>query len=299
MPKSSIRQYISSIAEYPISVKATYDGEIVGCYIFNREPYFPDWKSVIVTNMENGTLFDRCTLRSNMLCQQHRSYNPLQGIALAVAEQYRGLGIGKKLREYPLSLPYDYIWGAHSKILRNKEHWLKFGRKVYYEDRMSFKTIMPISSRFKKSMFAIYWLQQPNAYTCGPTCVNMVINYCGIMNDTYTFTDLVQLCGCNTSTGTIHTGIENALNAFGISNQRNTTTGEQSITKLNDMLDAGNIFIMRTLIYGCKHWLVVYGREHDEYYISDPSCGLYTMHRDDVFNIWQPRDFDGFFVYVK
>lgn len=276
MPKHSIPTYLKSIANWRLSVKAKYEDKIVGCYILN-ETSFPIRKGGII-----------------------KRYSPIQGIGLAVDLKHRGLGIGKKLRQYPLTLNYDYIWGAHSKLLNNINEWLKFGRKVIYEDITQFITIMPINEDVRKHLFTLHHVYQPDCITCGPTCVLMVLSYFNI--HTHTVYSLASICETNSSTGTIHTGIERALNHFNIVNERNITNNIiTSINKLNDMLDYGSIFIMRTLINNYKHWIIVYGKSNGMngqmlYHIADPAVGCYDLTDDQIVSIWQPREFDGFFV---
>ena len=64
----------------------------------------------------------------------------IEGVALGVDNQYKGLGIGKKLIEYPRNLPnVDYIWGYQLKSLKNIDDWLK-RRKIYAENNYLYVT---------------------------------------------------------------------------------------------------------------------------------------------------------------
>ena len=49
----------------------------------------------------------------------------VEGVALAVKENFRGKGIGKILIKLPETLGVDYIWGMHLKELGNLDHWKK------------------------------------------------------------------------------------------------------------------------------------------------------------------------------
>ncbi len=58
----------------------------------------------------------------------HFGYSDLRGIEgvmLVVDESMRGMGWGNKLKEYPKTLGYDYIWGFQAKDLNNLNDWLK------------------------------------------------------------------------------------------------------------------------------------------------------------------------------
>jgi hypothetical protein len=49
----------------------------------------------------------------------------VEGVLLAVSEKIRGEGWGNKLKDYPKTLEFDYIWGQQLKSLNNLEDWLK------------------------------------------------------------------------------------------------------------------------------------------------------------------------------
>lgn len=49
----------------------------------------------------------------------------VEGLLLVVDESVRGQGWGNKLKDYPKSLGYGYIWGQQSKGLNNLNDWLK------------------------------------------------------------------------------------------------------------------------------------------------------------------------------
>lgn len=49
----------------------------------------------------------------------------IEGLLIAVDESVRGQGWGNKLKEYPKTLGYDYIWGQQFKGLNNLKDWLK------------------------------------------------------------------------------------------------------------------------------------------------------------------------------
>lgn len=78
---------------------------------------------------------------------QYEKYSKLKGIegvALCVDPEYRNLGIGDKLRKIPTTLGYDYVWGQQLKSLKNINQWLKFGRRIVYEDKTMYVTLMDL-----------------------------------------------------------------------------------------------------------------------------------------------------------
>ena len=95
------KTYINSAADWDISIKLVDPfGKIVGFYIFNE----------------------------NQLNRKEYISNGLQGVALGIDPEYKGLGLGKLLINYPIDNMgdrYDYIWGMHLKSLKNIDDWLK------------------------------------------------------------------------------------------------------------------------------------------------------------------------------
>jgi hypothetical protein len=49
----------------------------------------------------------------------------VEGVLLVIDSSIRGLGYGDKLKDYPKTLGYDYIWGQQFKGLNNLNDWLK------------------------------------------------------------------------------------------------------------------------------------------------------------------------------
>lgn len=298
MSPEGVKSYTKGVADWNLSVKAEYGGKIVGCYILNKRP---------IGSMKH------CAEEE---LGRYGKMNGIQGVALAVLPEYRDLGIGKKLRQYPLVAGYDYIWGLHMKSLHNISNWVKFGRRIICDTGNMFTTLMDISDKAKKSTETYMALQnketgqeglnesdfedfhsfQKAGHTCGPTCVKMVADFFGAGYQD--IEEIIELCGCNTTTGTVDSGIKNALDSLGMRNERNPHLGdlEASMEYLNALLDRNEIFVMRTLTKGIKHWIVVHGRKGDAYLVADPWLGKIKYGEDQIVDIWQPRDFDGFRV---
>lgn len=282
MGPEGVRSYIKGSADWSISAKAEYKGKIVGCYILNKDS---------VMRQQSCSKED---------LSKYKGMKGVQGIGLAVLPEYRDLGIGKKLREYPLNKGYDYIWGLHMKSLHNIDNWTRFGRRIICDTGGMFTTLMDLSDRTKgqlteNSLEDFHSFQQAG-HTCGPTCVKMVADFLGAQYGD--IDEIIELCGCNTKTGTVDTGIKNALDSLGIENERNPhrEDPEEAMGYLNALLENGDIFIMRTLTKGIKHWIIVYGKRNGLFLVADPWLGKITYDQNQIINIWQPRDFDGFLV---
>jgi GNAT superfamily N-acetyltransferase len=125
--ESEIKKYILEVTDFIISKKATIGNTAVGCYLFNDQPV-GDYLA---------TEHDKV---------KYKGRKSLQGIALCVLPEYRNHGIGKKLRELPKSMNYDYIWGEHLKGLDNIGNWVKFGRRIIADTGESYITLMDLKS---------------------------------------------------------------------------------------------------------------------------------------------------------
>lgn len=142
-------------------------------------------------------------------------------------------------------------------------------------------------------------IQQPDGISCGNTCIKMLLEYIGIGYD-MTIEDIVDICGTNNLHGTRDIEMIKGLDYFKIPYKRNNTQGDDLIqlSYLNDVLKINNIFFLRTLTMGIKHWVIVTGENNGTYYVNDPWLGLKYYTADDIIKIWKPRDFDGFEIYM-
>lgn len=57
--------------------------------------------------------------------EKYIKLNGVEGVLLAVSDKIRGQGWGNKLKDYPKTLGFDYVWGQQLKILNNLDDWLK------------------------------------------------------------------------------------------------------------------------------------------------------------------------------
>ena len=100
------KEYINGSADWDISVKMldTETNKIVGAYVFNR--FDGGFADMVDFDLGVG----------------------VQGVALGLLEEYKGLGLGKRLIDYPmevLKLEFDFIWGLHLGNLNNADDWKK------------------------------------------------------------------------------------------------------------------------------------------------------------------------------
>jgi hypothetical protein len=56
---------------------------------------------------------------------KYENLRGIEGVLLVLDTSVRGLGYGNKLKDYPKTLGYDYVWGQQFKGLNNLKDWLK------------------------------------------------------------------------------------------------------------------------------------------------------------------------------
>lgn len=126
--------FFYDMTDFSISKKAVLNGKIIGVYLLND-----------VSVLSNG--MHRC---ENL--DSYFNLSAIQGVALGIQKEFRGLNYGRKLRDSILSLDeYDYIWGFQGKCLNNLENWLAYGRRLVGETNDSYVTLMDLGGPDKKS----------------------------------------------------------------------------------------------------------------------------------------------------
>jgi GNAT superfamily N-acetyltransferase len=140
----------------------------------------------------------------------------------------------------------------------------------------------------------IHHLYQPCGISCGNTVLKMLLNYYNISKN-LSIEDLVDICGTDTKTGTTDKKLILGLEYTNVPYDQNKN---KTITSLSDLKGRiGNeLFLMRTLTRGIPHWILVYHYDGSEWDCMDPWLGEIKYSDDELVHIWEPRDFDGFFV---
>ena len=282
------RKYIGSFLRNRrsrnISIKLVLNGEIIGFYILIPQEFEKVRRYFKEVDVEKG----------------------LEGVALGLLSEYRGTGLGKKLINYPYTLTqYDYIFGEHFKHLNNMKDWEK--RRLILNPNadifISLGRLKPGINESKgyiqKPNFEI--LQQTEGWNCGPTALFMA--YKPMKNyKPSSIEEVSNLCGADNISGTTDARMLAGLTALNIKNARNTeTNGYNALLWLRNTLEDGNVFLLRGLVKGIKHWVLV--TEYDEstglFTILDPWLGVYHKAAPGVNKIWEPRDYDGFVVFKE
>ena len=123
-----IKGYLGSATKWNLSKKCVLDGKIIGAYLLNEFPI-----QTMLDNCESlfkKGVFPKCDLGDY---EKYRNLRGLHGLALVVLPEFQKIGAGKKLRDIPLHMGYDYIWGMHLKSLQNIDQWTRFGRRIVAE----------------------------------------------------------------------------------------------------------------------------------------------------------------------
>lgn len=140
--------------------------------------------------------------------------------------------------------------------------------------------------------------RQPNGYTCGSTCVRMLLDYLEFRKD-LSINDLSSLMGTNPLTGTTEVEMERGLSEMGLVHARPQGIGLKgkgpALAHLRHVLDQGDAVMLRTLVHGCKHWVVVHGHvPKGNFLVTCPSTGFQTWNPTRLHEAWSAREYDHF-----
>jgi predicted double-glycine peptidase len=132
---------------------------------------------------------------------------------------------------------------------------------------------------------------QPDGYSCGPTCLKMILESNHI--NKITIEDIKNIVGTNNIKGTTLEEMIVGLKHLNIDYEYPKLPNEEvAINYLNESLKQGNPIILRTLTMGVKHWVIVDGFDGKTYTIKDPWLGNVEYNKVELINIWKPRNFD-------
>jgi GNAT superfamily N-acetyltransferase len=138
--KEEILRKIKPRLNNGISIKASIDNKIVGCYLLAEKSL-----NLFFEQIKNNTLADFPKNETKIYSKEKISDNGLQGISLAVLPEYKNIGIGSALKNYTYGLGYAYIWGVQHKKLNNIDFW-KNTREVIAESNTHYATLKRNSS---------------------------------------------------------------------------------------------------------------------------------------------------------
>ena len=290
--REDIEDEIMGKLDYNLFFKISDNGKIVGTY----QLYEADFCAFIEgMKRRNSKLFLNI---ENSEIEKWRDIPGVEGVQLSVLPEYRDKGIGKILIQHVAKLGYPYIMGQHYESLGNIEHWAKrrkiVGHYVVGGDMKIYLTLGEFENVAEPKLELIL---QEDDYTCGNTVLQMLCHYYDIDRD---IENLINVCGSNAEVGTTGEMMKAGLDTINFayehlkpSNVRNLKRVDYLVGKRKDFL------ILRGLVQGVKHWVLLASIKDGKYEIYDPWLGHYTLDRQGVINIWQPRQYEGFVVYSK
>jgi GNAT superfamily N-acetyltransferase len=60
---------------------------------------------------------------------------------------------------------------------------------------------------------------------------------------------------------------------------------------IRNVIDKGNVSIVRTMTKGVPHWIVIDGYDNDTFNVNDPWLGQIKYNEEELGNIWKVRDY--------
>jgi GNAT superfamily N-acetyltransferase len=131
-------------------------------------------------------------------------------------------------------------------------------------------------------------IYQPTGHSCGPTCIKMVGEF--IMGNVSEIDDICKTCGTDWVVGTPPEKMKIGLDSLGIKfiEHSNEIEPYQSI---RNVIDKGNVSIVRTMTKGVPHWIVIDGYDNDTFNVNDPWLGQIKYNEEELGNIWKVRDY--------
>jgi hypothetical protein len=131
-------------------------------------------------------------------------------------------------------------------------------------------------------------MYQPTGNSCGPTCIKMVGDF--IKGDVGSIDDICKACGTDWVEGTPPYKMKAGLDKLKI-NYIEHIHEIEPYQSLKNVIDKGNIAIVRTLTKNVPHWIVVHRYDDNFFYVNDPWLGLLKYNESELESIWKIRDF--------
>lgn len=257
---------ISGAVDFSKSLVLKKDGNVIGAYLLGNHPIH------VIDNLKH-----------------YLSKRPTEGVALAIKPKFRGLGYGNLLKDFSIKdSKSDYIWGMQLKDLDNVSDWIKRRRIVYSDDGM-LMTLQDIKDTFPN-------MSQTSGINCGSTALKILLNYyrTSINPSLDRLTNIMEV---DTEFGTTDVRMKKGIDYCNLNSKQIVTDIDNAINLLKNYLKNDRKILLRTLIHGVKHWCVVYDYNDGRFYVSDSWLGKITYDDNGIYNIWEPRNFDGFVVY--
>ena len=125
----AIVAFTDHATDWTISKKLVTN-RIIGFYLLHDDTV-ADWATtrlVWASTHDCRSVYDHCEMKEDL--SRYRGQHGVEGIALVVLPEYRGLGYGSMLKKLPKQMGYKHVFGEHFKSSHNLNHWLKSRRLV-------------------------------------------------------------------------------------------------------------------------------------------------------------------------
>ena len=126
----AIVAFIDQATDWTISKKLLIADQLVGFYLLHEDSV-ADWaenRIAWAATHDCRSVYDHCDMKEDL--SRYRGQHGVEGVALVVLPEYRGLGYGAQLKKLPRQMGYQHVFGEHFKSSHNLHHWLKSRRLV-------------------------------------------------------------------------------------------------------------------------------------------------------------------------
>lgn len=155
-------------------------------------------------------------------------------------------------------------------------------------------------------MIPINYHKQPTGNTCGPTCIYMALRYLlNYPNDlpfdveiTDTVESIAEACSTDWIVGTPPERMIKGMDSLKMKYVEYIHP-KRPFDLLKQVIDTGNIPIIRTITQGVPHWIIANGYNGDVFDILDPWLGPIRYSTQQLNHIWMPRDYQFFEILVN
>lgn len=254
---------IAGAVDFSISLVIKYKGQVVGTYLLGTHPMH------VLENLKH-----------------YVGLRGTEGVALSVLPIYRGMGFGNMLKDYSVeNSKSDYIWGMQLRDLKNINDWAK-RRRIVFSSSAMFITLQDINDKFP-------YLKQTTGINCGPTSLKMLLEYYRT-NINPSIDELTDVMEVDIEAGTTDVRMRKGLVHCKLNHKQIKVGGDNAMTFLKNYVKNDRKILLRTLTRGVKHWVVVYDFKDNLFLVADPWLGKIKYNEIQIYNIWKPRNFDGF-----
>lgn len=143
-------------------------------------------------------------------------------------------------------------------------------------------------------------LYQPTGNSCGPTCLKMVYESMGGIKDTkeYTIDMISTWCGTDWIVGTPPDRMELGMKRLGFKYVEYMYS-PRPYDLLKEVIDSGNIPILRTITQNVPHWIIINGYSANVFNVLDPWQGEIKYSENQLDEVWKKRQYQFFEILAN